>query len=150
MTVAQALHWFPRQEFFVEVQRVLKPTGVFAAWCYTLMSINDAADPIIHHFYHEIVGPYWPLRRKLVEGAYRSVDFPLAEVDAPGFAMLADWTLEQLLGYLGTWSAVRGYREAKGADPLEQIRAPLTEAWGTAEERKKIRWPLYTRIGRQP
>lgn len=150
VTVAQALHWFPRQEFFAEVQRVLKPAGIFAAWCYTLMSVNDAVDPIIYRFYHETIGPYWPLRRKLVEGAYRGVDFPLTEVDAPGFEMLVDWTLEELLGYLGTWSAVRAYRKAEGTDPLDRIRGPLSEAWKPSEDRLPIRWPLHARIGRQP
>ena len=65
---AQALHWFSQREFFAEVRRVLKPDGIFAAWCYTLMTVDDAVDPIIHQFYYDIVGPYWPLRRELVEG----------------------------------------------------------------------------------
>jgi ubiquinone/menaquinone biosynthesis C-methylase UbiE len=30
--VAQALHWFDYELFWPEVQRVLKPSGVFAAW----------------------------------------------------------------------------------------------------------------------
>src|SRR5687768_3377362 len=34
VTVAQALHWFDLDPFYREVRRVLKPAGVFAAWCY--------------------------------------------------------------------------------------------------------------------
>ena len=34
VTVAQALHWFDPARFYAEVRRVLKPRGVFAAWCY--------------------------------------------------------------------------------------------------------------------
>jgi ubiquinone/menaquinone biosynthesis C-methylase UbiE len=148
VTVAQALHWFSRREFFEEVRRVLKPRGVIAAWCYTLMSIDEALDPVIHGFYHDIVGPYWPLSRELVEDAYRSVEFPFTEIAAPGFEMTEDWTLEQLLGYLGTWSAVRRYREREGIDPRELIRAPLSEAWHTAGGSKRVRWPLHVRLGR--
>jgi len=34
ITVGQALHWFNLEQFYQEVQRVLKPNGVIAVWCY--------------------------------------------------------------------------------------------------------------------
>ena len=34
VTVAQALHWFDIDRFFEEVNRVLKPGGILAVWCY--------------------------------------------------------------------------------------------------------------------
>src|SRR5947199_2257524 len=34
ITVAQALHWFDRERFYAEAKRVLRPTGVLAAWAY--------------------------------------------------------------------------------------------------------------------
>jgi len=149
VTVAQALHWFPHREFFAEVRRVLKPEGIFGAWCYTLMTVDLRVDPIIHQFYYDIVGPYWPLRRGLVEGAYRSLEFPLVKMDAPEFSMEVEWSLDELLGYLGTWSAVRNYRNAQDADPREKISAQLAEAWQPAGETKKIRWPLHVLLGRE-
>jgi ubiquinone/menaquinone biosynthesis C-methylase UbiE len=147
VTVAQALHWFAPRAFFAEVHRVLKPDGIFAAWCYTLMEVDESVDPTIHQFYYDIVGPYWPLRRELVEGAYRSLDFPFVELARPEFHMEAEWSLEQLMGYLGTWSAVRNYRQTQGEDPRAQIAATLKEAWLPAGSVKTVRWPLHVRLG---
>jgi ubiquinone/menaquinone biosynthesis C-methylase UbiE len=148
VTVAQALHWFPHREFFAEVRRVLKPDGIFAAWCYTLMSVDAPVDPIIHQFYYDIVGPYWPLRRGLVEDAYRSLEVPFVKVESPEFYMEAEWSLQELVGYLGTWSAVRSYRKTQNADPRHLIAKQLADAWKPEGERKKIRWPLHVLLGK--
>lgn len=63
VTVAQALHWFDIPNFFVEAKRVLKPKGVVAVWSYELMNISPAIDRILHPFYTETVGPFWPEER---------------------------------------------------------------------------------------
>ena len=45
ITVAQALHWLDRDAFYTQVKRVLKPNGVFAAYGYGVISLDeDAAD----------------------------------------------------------------------------------------------------------
>lgn len=48
----------------------------------------------------------------------------------PPFAMQVDWTLEQLLGYLGTWSAVKEFERQSGRNPRDLIGAELQAAWG--------------------
>jgi SAM-dependent methyltransferase len=65
--VAQALHWFDLPLFYEEVRRVLKPNGVLAASAYNLLRIEPAIDEIVNRYYHEVVGPFWPPERKLVE-----------------------------------------------------------------------------------
>jgi ubiquinone/menaquinone biosynthesis C-methylase UbiE len=51
VTVAQALHWFERDRFYQEVRRVLRPSGVLAAWCYGAGSIAvDQADLVFRDF----------------------------------------------------------------------------------------------------
>jgi len=147
VTVAQALHWFDRPRFWAEATRVLRPAGVVAVWCYELQHVSPEVDAIIDHFYRETVGPYWTPDRKLVEDGYRSIDFPFEEVTVPGFAMAAEWTLEQQVGYLGTWSAVGRYRKEKGADPVTLVRPELEAVW-PANESRRISWPLSVRAGR--
>src|SRR5687767_10914248 len=106
VTVAQALHWFDLERFYAEARRVLKPGGVLAVWAYGINEVEgDAANQLVQGFYANTVGPYWPPERKLVEDGYRTIPFPFAEIVPPAIRMEARWTLKQLVGYFGTWSA---------------------------------------------
>jgi SAM-dependent methyltransferase len=147
ITVAQALHWFDLERFYAEARRVLRPGGVVAVWNYNLFRLDPAVDAIVDRFYAETVGPYWPPERRLVENGYRELPFPFTVIAAAPFEMASRWSLEHLIGYLGTWSAVRRYREAHGCDPVAAILGELSAAWGDAGERE-VRWPLEMRVGR--
>jgi len=65
----------------------------------------------------------------------------------PAMAMEAEWDLEAVIGYLGTWSATRRYREARGQDPLATLHRELEELWGEPEGRRNVQWPLGFRVG---
>jgi SAM-dependent methyltransferase len=144
--VAQALHWFDLDRFCVEAQRVLKPDGVLAASAYNLLHINPAIDEVVNRYYYEVVGPFWPPERSLVE-KFEELPFPFSEIRTPPFEMIAQWNLEHLLGYLRSWSATQRFMAAKGADPLEQITDELRGAWGNPQQARSIIWPLTLRVG---
>jgi SAM-dependent methyltransferase len=144
--VAQALHWFDLPRFYEEVRRVLKDNGVFAASAYNLLRIEPSIDEIVNRYYHEVVGPFWPPERKLVE-QFADLPFPFHEIDPPKFEMTAHWNLDHLLGYLRTWSSTQRFIEARGSDPLEQITDELRSVWGDPHETRKVTWPLILRIG---
>jgi SAM-dependent methyltransferase len=156
VTVAQALHWIEPEPFYAEVRRVLKPEGVFAAWTYGLFHVASddpaAADvnPLIERFYRERVGPYWPPERRHIEAEYQSLPFPFEEIDTPEFTIEMTWTLDEVLGYLRTWSATKRYQEARGHDPVEAMASDFAEAWGDPSMRRTMRWPLPLRAGRRP
>lgn len=147
VTVAQALHWFDIPAFYAAAQAVLRPGGVIAVWSYNFLQVNDAVDAPVLDLYRDLVGPYWPPERALVEGGYQDIDFPFAPMQTPSFSMAADWSLEQLLGYLGTWSAVRRYRETKGEDPVAHIAPAVSQAWGK-DGYRRVTWPLSLKVGR--
>lgn len=148
VTVAQALHWFELERFYLEVERVSKPGGVLAVWCYSLVRIEPALDHLIERFYYDVVGPYWPKERVHVEAEYRDLPFPFSEISPPPFAMELEWDLAELVGYVGTWSPVRIFATERGFDPVEELAPKLADAWGDAERKKLVRWPLNFRIGR--
>lgn len=148
ITVAQALHWFDHDAFFKEVRRVLKPGGILAVWTYNLLEVGEDIDPILHQFNDNIVGDYWPAERQLVRDEYKTIDFPFDEIEMPNFSMETSWTLDDLMGYLATWSSVVRYRQAKGHDPLQGIYSKLLVAWGDTTEEKLVKWPLSFRVGR--
>ena len=150
VTVAQAAHWFDLPRFHTEAARVLKPAGVLALWGYGRLVLPGAADAPLLRFYAETVGPYWPPERALIDDAYRSLEFPFAEIAAPAFEIAVEWDLARLLDYVSTWSAVKRYRAAHGEDPLPSLRAALVTGWGDPATVRTLRWPLFLRVGRPP
>ena len=147
VTVAQALHWFDRDRFYEQVRRVGRVGSVLAVWSYGLAVISPEIDRVVEHLYDDLLGPYWPPERKLIEERYATISFPFEELPVPPFAMTAQWHLHDWIGYLGTWSAVQKYVQRHGTDPLEQVQADLSRAWGT-ETVRPVHWPLYLRVGR--
>jgi ubiquinone/menaquinone biosynthesis C-methylase UbiE len=150
VTVAQALHWFDLEKFYEEVRRVLKPGGVLAVWAYGINEVEgDGVNQLVQDFYSNIVGPYWPPERKLVEEGYRTIPFPFAETTPPFFKMEARWTMKQLLGYFSTWSATNRFITATGRNPLEAFSEAIAPEWGDPESPRLIVWPLSVRVGKR-
>ena len=146
--VAQALHWFDLDRFYPEARRVLKNDGILAASAYNLLHIDDAIDEVVNRYYYEVVGPFWPPERELVE-QFANLSFPFHERAAPKFEITADWNLDHLLGYLRTWSSTQRFIVAKGSDPVDQIIGDLRSTWGNPGQIRKVTWPLILRIGRK-
>jgi ubiquinone/menaquinone biosynthesis C-methylase UbiE len=145
ITVAQALHWFDLEKFYPEVRRVLKSRGIVAVWAYKFATVSPAIDAIVHRYYSDVVGPYWPEERVLVE-KFEELPFAFNEIGAPSFEMVAEWRIEHVLGYLRTWSATQRFMAAEGRDPIEEIEGDLRKAWD--DEVRCVVWPLTVRVGR--
>lgn len=146
LTVGQAFHWFDEALFLCEAQRVLKRSGVLAIWCYELCHVATECDAIIDTLYRDIVGEFWPPERVTIEQGYRGVQLPGEAIAAPTFEMSSNWRVEDMLGYLGTWSACKRYESEKGSDPVALIAVQLAEAWGEGERR--VSWPLKIKVCR--
>lgn len=146
---AQAAHWFDLPRFYAEVSRVAAPGALLALVSYRPTQIEDAAaDSVLQTFYTAGIGAYWPPERRHVDEGYASMDFPFPEEAAPDLVMEAFWTLDQLVGYTGTWSAVKECRRITGADPVPDFRQAMAPVWGDPESTKRIFWPLAMRLGR--
>lgn len=148
ITVGQALHWFDLPNFYAQATRAMKPNGVIAAWCYGQRMIAPDIDRAFDHFYHDVVGPYWPPERALVEDGYRSLPFPFKRIALGDFEMTVEWNLAELLGYFGTWSATRRHIAQTGRDPRAEIENELRAAWGEPQIRRQIAWPLHLLVGK--
>jgi SAM-dependent methyltransferase len=144
VTVAQALHWFDQDAFFAEAKRVLRPEGVLAVWCYELCEVTEQCDRVIDTLYREIVGDYWPPERVMIEEGYASVTMPGTPVAAPMLQMQLDWRVENMLGYLRTWSACKRFESDHQRDPVDDIEAALRSAWGPSE--RPVSWPLKIKV----
>ena len=133
VTVAQALHWFDVPAFYAEARRVARPGAVLAVWNYPRPRFVDAQlDGAFLEFYSGVVGPYWPPERRHIEANYTTLPpFPqdFAELPHPEFGLALEWDLEQVLGYVSSWSATVRYRKARGEGPVPRLRAALQPQW---------------------
>ena len=151
VTVAQALHWFDLDRFYVEVRRVMQPGGLLAVWTYGVFRVEGGGaatgiQTLLDRFYYETVGDCWPPERRHVENGYADLAFPFRELAPPSCAMAVDWNLDDLAGYLRSWSAVSRYRERYGSDPVPLLTVQLAPLWG--ENRRRVVWPLSIKAGR--
>jgi SAM-dependent methyltransferase len=153
VTVAQALHWFDVPAFYAEARRVARRGAVLAVWNYPRPRFEEAAlDRQLQDFYVGVVGPYWPPERRHVEANYQTLPpFPeelgFAELAHPEFALTLHWSLDQVLGYVSSWSATARYRQATGEYPLPRLHAALRPAW-PANGIAGIRMPIGLRVAK--
>lgn len=150
VVVAQAFHWFDQATFLNEVRRILRPGGLLAVLVYRLAKITPPVDFAVDRLYREVLAGFWPAEREQVERGLEEVALPYDDVVAPCFELAVDWNLNQLVGYLGTWSAVRRYRHSRGQDPISRVRDELETAWGPTEMIRRVVWPISLRVCRRP
>lgn len=148
VTCAIAVHWFDLDRFYPAVRGVLAPRGVLAVWTYHFPHIDPAVDRIVEHYYRDVLAGYWPERFHYVDQRYETLPFPFEELTPPQLHMQTDWTLENLTGFLSSWSATERYRLERGHHPVGLIWPELSQAWGAPGVRRHVRWPLHLRLGR--
>jgi len=149
VTVAQALHWFEVDSFYAEARRVARPGALLVVWNYPRPRFVDAElERRFLAFYSEIVGPYWPPGRAHIEAGYRTLPFPFEQIETPAFGLQLSWDLEQIIGYVSSWSATARYRSALGTDPVPLLRASLAPVWRSADATAEVRIPLTLLAGR--
>jgi SAM-dependent methyltransferase len=149
VTVAQALHWFDVTAFYAEAARVARPDALLAVWNYPRPKFVDAElDRRFLAFYSGVVGSYWPPERRHIESGYRTLPFPFEEIESPLFGLELSWNLEQVTGYVSSWSATTRYRKALGTDPVPLLRESLAPVWPSAGASVPIRMPIGLRVGK--
>jgi len=124
----------------------LKPGGLVAVMGYGLLRINNEADKLIRQFYSETVGKYWDKERKYVDENYTTIPFPFKEINCPAIKITFEWTLEDLTGYLGTWSAVQHYIKANNSNPVD-IVSPQLAGLFSSQQKIKGHFPVLLRAG---
>lgn len=145
---AQAAHWFDLPAYYAEVRRVARPGAIVALISYGVVAAGSDLDAVIRPFYRDVLAAYWPPERWHVDDGYRSLPFPFEDLPTPSFEIQRDWGLADLIGYVGTWSAVWALERAQGQGPFATFRRELATAWGPAAAVRPLRWPLTLRVGR--
>ncbi|MEO8399023.1 MAG: class I SAM-dependent methyltransferase [Ignavibacteriaceae bacterium] len=148
ITVAQAIHWFNFDEFYAEAKRVLKSNGIIAVWTYALPLISKEIDEIVKDFHDNIVGEFWQYENQLVIEEYAAVPFPFPQLSTPIFKIQKNLSLNDLLGFVNTWSALQRFIDAKGYNPIAKLEEKLSKFWSNADEEKVTDWRIILKVGR--
>jgi SAM-dependent methyltransferase len=147
VTVAQAVHWLNLDAFYMEARRVAKPGAAIALIAYHIAVIEPGVDAVIDDFYSGDLDGYWPPERKHIETGYRDLTFPFERITPPSPMYLrVNWNVEQMLGYIRTWSAVRAFEKKNGPMHTDRFAVRLRKAWGV--QPREVRWPIVILAGR--
>ncbi|MBX2921492.1 MAG: class I SAM-dependent methyltransferase [Chitinophagaceae bacterium] len=147
VVVAQAIHWFNFGQFYAEVRRTAKENALLCVVGYGRLEVSEQIDKVIADFYENVIGKYWDKERKYIDEHYKTIPFPFNEMKAPHFVNTRHWTVEHLIGYLNTWSAVKHFIKQNGFNPIDKLQPAIEQYWNNGES-KQVSFPLLLRVGR--
>lgn len=110
IVVAQALHWFNYDVFWPEVERLLKPKGVFCAFGYDWFYGSEKLNEVVIKPFREIISDYWKPNNAILWRGYNDDDlkFPFERLDSvPEFSIEMTLSLNNIIEYMRTWSAYK-------------------------------------------
>ncbi len=149
ITVAQAIHWFDLDSFYSEVDRVLRKDGIFAVWGYGLIEFeNSELNRLVQWFYKDVTGPYWDKERVKVHNHYKDIEFPYPILPSNNFRIDVEYSIEDLLNFLSTWSSVKNYKEQTGSDPIALLQDQLAR-FSYERQRFKGNFPGFLYVMRK-
>jgi ubiquinone/menaquinone biosynthesis C-methylase UbiE len=144
--VAQAIHWFDFEKFYAEVKRTCKENALLIVIGYGILHVSPEIDAVIGRFYKNVIGPYWDKERRYIDEQYQTIPFPFKEIQMPRFSNTYAWTMEHLIGYLNTWSAVKHFTKQNGTNAVDDLRKEIAAVW--MQDEIEVSFPLLLRVGR--
>ena len=144
ITVAQAIHWFDADRFFKEIKRVARTGCLVAYWAYYSPEITPGVNEVLTYIHDHVVGPYWDPEREIWRNKYKSIRFPLQNIEQEHFEYQVLWTYEHFEGYLNSWSAVQHCIAKTGTNPVSKYLEPLKLNW---KEPKPVIFPIFLYAG---
>jgi ubiquinone/menaquinone biosynthesis C-methylase UbiE len=133
VTCSQCFHWFDQNRFYAEVQRVLKPGGVLAAFGYRNAWVELVGHPeneairglITRRYQSPVLEPFFDRKElDMVGNKYRDIEFPLKGfLRREGIMSTIETNAAEMLFYFKSWASVQ---KALKSDP-QQAEAALDE-----------------------
>jgi len=149
ITIAQAYHWVNHQKFAEEAKRIGRKGSIVAVIGYNLFRcVNPAVTEKVDDFYNNVTDPYWEPERKIVQNLYKDAYFGFDELPVTeSFKMQTHWNIDQMEGYINTWSAIKKFIKVNNFNPVPELIETIRTVWGNEKE-LEFNFPLALRIGR--
>ncbi|KAL3857020.1 hypothetical protein ACJMK2_011936 [Sinanodonta woodiana] len=162
ITVAQALHWMDLEKFYPEVERTLKPGGVFVAYGYgkNILDIQEA-DALQNQLYDVTLNEYWDPNAHHTDDHYVRLSLPF-----PGWkrddshVIYKDMTVDEYVGYLSTWSGWQTFlKDNPDTDILNQLKINLKTIYEEGLSKPmimpshrvmRVKWPVFILMATKP
>ncbi|RDD41850.1 putative methyltransferase [Trichoplax sp. H2] len=151
---AQAIHWFNMDQFFAEVNRVLKPnTGCVALYAYSIPVIMncDEAQQLNHHIYFDLFDvPEYKSAHYFTKCCYKNIEWPFSQTIRDN-SIIVDSPLdvEAYVNLLHTYSDNVNV-DLPYPDPELKIRLAKMLKESTGAEILQHRYTYYYMLGRKP
>lgn len=149
VTVATAIHWLDQKKFFKESDRVLKKGGILAVWGYDGKSLHQDLDEVLDNIIKDYLDPYYSHHIQIAFDKYRAVEYPYDAIETPDFYVEIEFSYEQLVNYILSWSSSQNYMLKQKKSPLPLFEKMLKSAWGDLNQTKNLKWDIHTYIGRK-
>ena len=145
--MATGAHWFDLTAFFAEVKRVSKPQGLLAIWTYDGSKPLHPVRELLHRVNHEILRDDWSPRVAMALNGYADIAFPFREIEVPQFKHVTNWRLEDILGFVESWSATQSYMARTGRHPVDpELYQAFLDVWGETAT-CEVEWTITMRAG---
>ncbi|MEP7170837.1 MAG: SAM-dependent methyltransferase, partial [Bacteroidota bacterium] len=116
---------------------------------YDIFRSDHQVDKIIDHLYFNVLNSYWDKERKYIDEHYKTIPFPFNEIKSPELNIAYHWDLDQLIGFLNSWSGVQHYKDRNNNEnPLDQVTSDLKNCF-KENEKKKVTFPVFLRVGKK-
>ncbi len=148
IAVAQALHWFDPVRFWPEVRRVARSGALFCGWGYAWFRGSQEVQEALLGPVARLVEPFWAQNNRVLWRGYRpdEVQFPFRPLAVPALSIEVDWSLDELVAYVSTWSAFKKAVAAGRAEALERVLREATIRFGR-EARHQLSVPITMLAG---
>ena len=154
--VASAIHWLDVAKFNKQTERILRPQGLLVWMGYDpLQGAPAGIQHWLDDLYHKRLRERWPPQRIHVDRQFSDLPFPIPAQPLPHqFFIKVDWSLQNLINFINTWSALR--RSEQMTDHVQQkplidtLKDELEELWPKNQPKIQFRLPMMGRWGAWP
>ena len=129
LTVCQAIHWFDLDQFYKEVDRVLKRKGVLALIGYHLTDVNNQPEinALRDEIYNMLVEKYFNPKIRILNEAYETLPVPYKNSVRIEKDLIFESTLNNFINEIPTWSGFQEFQKVEGVEKGQETLKNLTE-----------------------